>query len=437
MPIKVLKHRDLKGKAGESRKTFISHAAPWRLPLFCPQIFYKNEHAMPDSPIPETKALHRHRLGVSLFFFILGVNFASWAGRIPDIQTTLELNDAELGTALFAAPLGQFPAMLAAGFLVERFGSRAVLALGLALYAAALLGLGAAASFWQLFAALIIFGAGGNLFDNAVNTQAVGVEKLYGRSIMAAFHGLWSLGGVAGGLLGSMLAASRISPLAHFLGVFIFSLLAWAALRAWLLPRDSLKPHDNKPAPVSLFIRPGWYLALLGAIACVTMATEGTMYDWSSIFYARTLDAPTPLVRLGYIVCMAAMVCGRFLVDGLITRFGPIRVLQAAGLCMCLGLGLLITAAGLPVATLGAGLTGLGMSAGVPICFSLAGQSRRVPPSMAIALVTAISFSGFMACPPLIGHLAEAFSLRWAFVPIAVLALSTSLLAPRLRKYEK
>lgn len=373
----------------------------------------------------------QYRLVLSLFFFAMGLIFASWATRIPDIQAALRLNDAELGTALFGAPLGQLPCLLAAGLLVNRFGSRKVLALGLFLYATALLGLGSAGAFWQLFLSLMFFGIGGNLFDIALNTQAVAVERLYGRSIMASLHGLWSLGGVAGGVLGALLAGFGVGPWPHFVAVSILAAGLYFGLRSKLLP--DVKPEARRPGEKRpRLIRPDLLVLLLGVVAFGSMATEGTMYDWIAVYYTAVLQAPDELIRAGYIACMSCMVLGRFLADGLITRFGPVRVLQVSGLLMCAGLLLLILQSGLLFATLGAALTGFGMAAGIPICFSLAGKSRTIPPSVAISLVVFVSFSGFLVCPPLIGHLSHAFSLQAAFIPIAGVALVIALLAPLL-----
>jgi hypothetical protein len=49
------------------------------------------------------------RAAVGTFFFIQGLCFASWASRIPHIQTQLGLSDAELGGVLLALPVGPWP----------------------------------------------------------------------------------------------------------------------------------------------------------------------------------------------------------------------------------------------------------------------------------------------------------------------------------------
>ena len=136
-----------------------------------------------------------YRIGVSTFFFIQGLTFASWTSRIPDIKNRLHLSDGAFGGVLFSLPAGQLTAMALSGYLVSKYGSKLMLQIAALLFPAILLILGSVESTWQLIAGLFVFGICGNLSNIAVNTQGVGVERLYGRSIMASFHGLWSLAG--------------------------------------------------------------------------------------------------------------------------------------------------------------------------------------------------------------------------------------------------
>src|SRR5690606_27934232 len=81
---------------------------------------------------PHYRALpyrRRIRLAVSLFYFCQGLAFASWASRIPDIKTALQLSEAQLGSLLFALPAGQLMTMALSGKLVTTFGSSKVLRL--------------------------------------------------------------------------------------------------------------------------------------------------------------------------------------------------------------------------------------------------------------------------------------------------------------------
>src|SRR6185369_1351554 len=131
-----------------------------------------------------------HRIAVSVFFFIAGLTVSSWASRIPDIKEKLQLSEAALGGVLFALPVGQLVSLPLSGWLISKFGSRQLLIYASIFFPLTLILISFAATTWQLLLILFFFGLWGNLFNIAMNTQAVGIESLYGRSIMAYFHGL-------------------------------------------------------------------------------------------------------------------------------------------------------------------------------------------------------------------------------------------------------
>ena len=79
--------------------------------------------------------LTRKRVAVAAYYFVPGVVFASWASRIPDVKQMLHLSNGQLGSVLFAIPIGQLLMMAFSGVLVNRFGSKRMLALSEILYA--------------------------------------------------------------------------------------------------------------------------------------------------------------------------------------------------------------------------------------------------------------------------------------------------------------
>ncbi|HEX8678230.1 MAG TPA: MFS transporter, partial [Segetibacter sp.] len=150
-----------------------------------------------------TYSKRSHRIAVASFFFILGFCFASWASRIPDIQQKLGLNETQLGMVLFALPIGLFISLPVSGWLISRKGSKKIVRIASLCYACILVALGFAEKTFQLVAALFAFGFAGNMGNISMNTQAVGVEYLYKRNIMASFHGIWSLAGFSGAAVGT------------------------------------------------------------------------------------------------------------------------------------------------------------------------------------------------------------------------------------------
>jgi MFS family permease len=69
----------------------------------------------------------------------------------------------------------------------------------------------------------------------------------------------------------------------------------------------------------------------------------------------------------------------------------------------------------------------------VPLVYSSAGKSKTLSPGVALTAVSTIGFLGFLLGPPLIGFIAQAFSLRISFTLIAVLGFCTTLLASQVK----
>lgn len=164
----------------------------------------------------KTALFRKYRIATSVFFFIAGLTFSSWASRIPAIQSKLHLSDGALGGVLFSLPAGLMVSLPFSGWLVSRFGSRPTMITGSVFYPLILLLLASSTSVTQLSLSLFFFGLMGNLINIAMNTQAVGVETLYGRSVMASFHGLWSIAGFSGALIATFFISKGFSPFFHF-----------------------------------------------------------------------------------------------------------------------------------------------------------------------------------------------------------------------------
>ena len=376
-----------------------------------------------------TLELRRNRISLAFFFFLSGLRFASWASRIPDIQAQLHMSDAALGSVLFALPVGSISGLPISGNLVAKFGSRNMLLVSTLLFPVSMIGIGMANSSLALAIQLYFFGLTGNMMNISVNTQAVSLEALYGRSIMASFHGLWSMGGFSGALIGTLMVSLHLNALQHFIWVSGVGL----ALAFCIYP-FTLKKETRGKKKGSFFNKPDPYLLIIGFIAFGSMVCEGTMFDWSGVYFLKVIKTSAHVRSLGYISFMSAMATGRFLGDKLITRFGAKKVLQISGIVIASGLMLAVILPTIVTATIGFLLVGFGVSSIVPLCYAMAGKSKKMAPSLAIATVSSIGFIGFLMGPPLIGYIAELSSLRISFTVIACLGASIYFMAPRLRE---
>ena len=372
--------------------------------------------------------LRIYRIAVSVFFFIAGLTVSSWASRIPDIKTALHLSDAALGSVLFAIPAGELISLPLSGWLVSRFGSRQLVIAAAILFPLTLILLGFATSIWQLVVVLFFFGIWANLINIAMNTQAVGVEALYGRSIMASFHGLWSLAGFCGAAAGNFFVASDISPLFHFSIVAIAAMLMVITSYRFALPDN----NDKKEAH-PFFVKPDKVVLLLGFIAFCSMICEGAMADWSGIYFQNIIHSSAAYKTLGYVSFMGTMATGRFVGDKLITRFGAKRILQVSGVLIAAGLAVVVVFPYLPSAIAGCLLVGFGTSCVVPMVYTMAGKSSTMSPGLALAAVSTISFVGFLLGPPVIGFIAQLAGLRWSFALLALLGLGVSVFGNKVK----
>ena len=365
-----------------------------------------------------------HRIAVGCFFFIMGFCFASWASRIPVIQQKLGLSEPQLGVVLFALPVGLLISLPVSGWLVTRKGSRTVAGIAVVSYTCILITLGLAEKTYQLAAALFCFGFAGNMGNISVNTQAVGVEALYKRNIMASFHGIWSLAGFTGAAFGSFLSSLGLIPTTHFLAVLVIAMLIFLASFRFLISTD-VQPKE--PAP--LFAVPDKSLLTLGLIAFCSMLCEGAMFDWSGIYFKKVVQATPSLVGAGYTAFMSTMALSRFFADYFTYRYGFKKIIQTSGLIIMSGLLLAVLFPGFYTAIAGFLLVGVGVSSIVPLVYSAAGKSQKLSPGIALASVSTISFFGFLIGPPLIGVLAGVSSLRLSFAVIALMGLAVTVLA--------
>ncbi|TRW24742.1 MFS transporter [Flavobacterium zepuense] len=365
------------------------------------------------------------RTAVAAMFFMAGLCFASWASRIATIQQKLSLSEAELGGVLFALPVGLMLSLPLAGWAVTKIGSRKVLALSLTLYALALVGLSFCSSTFLLVGCLVVFGLGSNAVNISVNTQAVATEALYPKPIMASFHGLWSLAGFLGASIGTLMIAKGIIPETHFIAIAV--VIVATVLICW-----NFLHNDRSPAKSgSAFVKPDKSLITLGIIAFCSMVVEGAMFDWSVIYFKKVVQAEEAWIGAGYTAGMCFMAAGRFVADWFSHRFGLKTTLQLSGALSTTGLLIVVIFPTFTPALIGFMLIGAGISSVVPMVYSAAGRSTTMLPGPAIAAVSTISFIGFLIGPPVIGFLAEAFTLKVSFLFLALMAFCVIVFSTR------
>ena len=364
------------------------------------------------------------RWAVAAMFLVNGALLANWVARIPAVQQRLGLSAGALGIALLGMAIGALAAFPVTGLLIAHYGSRRVTTGAALVYCAAVPLPGLAPSLPLLMVALIALGAGNGAMDVAMNAQGVAVEARYGRPIMSSFHGLWSVGGFAGALVGGVAAGAGIAPFPHLLGAAVVLVIAALIASRWLLP-VAADAHSGAPA----FARPTRALLGLGVVAFCSALGEGAMADWSAVYLHTSLATSAAFAAAGYAGFSLAMTAGRLSGDRLTHRFGPVVLVRAGGLLAAVGLGVALVVGRSIPAVAGFALVGAGLSLVAPLVYSRAGRAPGVSAAAALAAVATMGYTGFLLGPPIIGAVAQALSLRDALGIIVLLGLAIAALA--------
>ena len=144
------------------------------------------------------------------------------------------------------------------------------------------------------------------------------------------------------------------------------------------------------------------------------------MFDWTGVYFRQVVGADERFVSAGYAAFMITMSAGRFMGDGMSSRWGRRRwVMISAGL-ITTGIGLTALLPMLLPSVIGCMLTGIGVSSIIPLVYSTAGKDTRIASGIAIASVAGIGYLGFLLGPPIIGYIAEAVGLRYSFALMAL-----------------
>lgn len=353
------------------------------------------------------------RLATRLTFFTAGVAMACCAPLFPFIKNNVGADETQFGLLLLCFGLGSIIAMPLTGFVAARHGPKSMVLLGGFGLIIFLPTLTIAETPIVLGSFLFLFGASLGTIDVAMNIHGVALEAQEERSLMSNFHAQFSIGGLFGaGLMTLLLSVGVTLVMTAVIG-------ATLALLAMLFTISRLL--SVVAAEQSTFVFPHGIVLLLGLLAAVAFLVEGAVLDWGALLIIdRQLTTPQS-AGVGYILFSAAMVIARLTGDRIVGALGEFWVLILGGIITILGIATTLVATLPLVALVGFVLIGLGSANLVPIFFSVAGRQEVMPASLAIASVTTTAYAGVLVGPAMIGFAADLTSLPVAFWLLALL----------------
>lgn len=440
------------------------------------------------SVTPPVPVVRRAHLSIGALFLTNGALLANLLPRYPEVKAQLGMENSVYGLALAAFPAGAILAGLAAGALIRRIGSAALATFGTVLTATGLLAAAWAPGALWFALALLAAGAFDALTDVAQNAHGLRVQRHLGRSVINSFHALWSLGAVLGGAMAAAAIALEMPLRTHLLlSGILFSVVALLARRAALLGRDVDDVAGPAGAPTGPAVadgtestgataddataagtvpggttadgtalggtapggtaasdapadataqrrapRGGRTAAVLGALVLIAIAgtlVEDAGNSWATLYLARDLGAASTIAATGFVALVGAQFVGRLLADPLVDRLGQRAVARGGGALIALGMGLALALPSVPGTISGFALAGLGSASLVPSAMAQADALPGLRPGTGLTVVSWLMRLGFLASPPLVGLVADAFGLRVGLLSVPLAGLAVVLLS--------
>jgi len=360
------------------------------------------------------------RRAIGVAFFVNGVALGTFSARLPWIAERLHLSSGTLGLVGLTISIGALATMPFAAQFVHRYGPKATTRLLIVASSAALVLPAVAPNLLVLAAMMLVFGALTGVNDNAMNAQAVEAEQRLGKSIMSGLHGLWSLGVLAGALIGSLWAHAHLDPVLQFAVVAAATATAGGIASIWFAGQAPEGAAAELKAP--RFAWPRGTLLLIGLVGFAAIFVEFAANDWSAVFMHWDLRSSQAAAAIATGVFAGSMAAGRLCGDMLVRRIGPAVSVRACGVLGTAGCLLVAISPVAAVALIGFILIGLGVSVVVPLVFA-AGGRLGPSPAIGVAGVATVSYGAGMAAPSVMGGVADISSLRVAFAVAALLAV--------------
>lgn len=359
-------------------------------------------------------------------FASINIMVGTWVLYIPRVKERLDIDDGDIGVALFCYAVGGLLAVTFSSKIIDAIGAGKATLYGILVFSLLFLLPIIAPSLVLLCAGLLLAGMSSAFTDIAMNALVTELEKEDQVHFMSAAHAFFSLGGVLGAGIGSLLIGYISMPFMHILGVAVVLVVTNIVLSPHFIKITGIAAQKEEKGAVLKLIKP---LFILTVIAFIVMGSEGSLEQWSKLYLQDIVKVRTEwLAGFGFVIFSAAMTLGRFFGDGVSARLGSYRII-IYGLLIAITGYVAILSAIEGLSLLGFGFVGIGFSVIIPELFRLAGKAKGMTSSQGISVVAGMGFVGFMAGPAIMGSLAAAFSLWASYLALGVASVIALLAA--------
>jgi len=375
--------------------------------------------------------------------FFVAVGFGIVLPAIPVFAKSFGVNNAAIGLMVSAFAITRFASGLISGFMVDKFGERAVFSSGVFMVALFTFLAGLSQSYEQLLFFRAAGGLGSSMFSVAAGSVIMrSVDDANRGRAQSVYQGSFLLGGIAGPAIGGLL--SVISLRAPF---FVYSglLLCSGAVAFFFLKGDKIGKED-KNADTSehttvreaLAMKPYRIALVLSFIgAWVFFGLRASILP---IFITEELNSTTAAVGFG--LALSAVVQGLILLKA--GRCADEKGRRAASIIgaqvVLLGVLLLTFSVHVWMYLLAMAILGFGGAFISITPASIVGDVIKGKGGKVIAIFQMAGDAGMMVGPIIIGAVSDFYSYRTAFglsAAIFVIALVLVYQIPETRNVEE
>ena len=380
------------------------------------------------------RAINREALFASacggIFVFGIVLALLGTLFGLPGTRERLGLDMAGQGDVFLLLFAGIFGATAIVGPLIDRIGSKWVLATSSLLVAAAMLVLLAARDFAGAALAAFLLGLGGgglNTTANVLVSDLFDENRAARLNVLGTFFGIGALCiPLAAAALAAWLSTTQLLVAAATLS--LAATLVYVVLR-FPLPRES---GGFSWADAARVVRdPG--VLLFGVLLLFQSGSEAAVGGWTSTYIGSlgwTSQVAT-WVLAGY---WAGMMVGRLASARLPARLAKPVVLLASGVGFIAGCGLLLTASSMAGIATGVVLLGLSHANVFPVTLAMVGDRNLRFTGTVFGLLFSIALVGGMLFPWAVGQVSQRLDVRAGMLVPLVGAVSICGLAWRLHR---
>jgi predicted MFS family arabinose efflux permease len=366
-------------------------------------------------------------------FFARAFLFSTWVSRGPEVQQLLGFNDLEFGIFTMLYAVGGLLGIFFASFLVKKFGSRMIAALGFSIGAASLMGIGLSVELGMILVSSLLLVAIGTpmaIEDFVGNYEGNAADRKSKRSIFPAIHGAYGVGMLGGAAVSGWAIEQGIGLAGHYFvtGLFVAAISVAAGI---LLPSRPPTSETSAKSTTKGQTRKVWtekrslLIAIVGFSFIMAEMSAGTWVPIALTGSGYSGSEAAIMFGIFWIAITAGRLVGGFIVDAI----GRSRTILFSALLAASGIAVFIAQDLINLPLLGLILWGLGIAMGFPMSVASMGDQESMAPARINMIITVVYISSITVGPAL-GTLGEFAGLYVAFGIPLVFMLIAAILSP-------